>query len=420
MFLVHREELIEQTAAKFEAFGIPFGIVAAGYRENLNYPIQIGSVFSVTRRLHRLPNFSLLIPDEAHHGVAQTWGTIFDHYPDASLLGLTATPIRLDGRGLSERFDTMILGLSVREMIARGLLVRPVVYGPKQPLDLKGVRSLGGDYDSKSLTKRMNKPQITGDAVEQYCRHGRDGQALVYCVSIEHAQSVARAFEAAGYPAASIDGEMPKGDRWRQVQMFRAGALRVLTNCNLVVEGFDVPGVHVVIDLGPTKSLQKYLQKAGRGMRVEEGKTHCVYLDHAANYLTHGFPDEDREWTLDGIVRRPGDGAPPVRQCEECFAVAPASAAVCPCCGAEFPTRPIVIKATAGELEELSKMPAVPDTPLNRWLQTMPYQAVLKWARTREQLQQVANARGYGKGWVQKQEQLRHSYRQRFRHANAR
>ena len=201
----------------------------------------------------------------------------------------------------------------------------------------------------------MDKPAITGSALEHYRQHADGLPALVFCVSIQHAKSVADQFREAGYAAFSIDGTMERTVRRGVVEDFRDGRIKVVTSCEILNEGFDVPGAHVGIFLRPTQSLGLYLQQIGRILRPCEGKTHALLLDHVGNCYRHGLPDETREWSLAGDERgekrKPGAS---VRICAHCFCALPAQAKACSECGYEFPAKPREIEQRDGELAEVT------------------------------------------------------------------
>jgi superfamily II DNA or RNA helicase len=244
-------------------------------------------------------------------------------------------------------FDDMILGPTVRQLIDLGSLSEYRMYAPKQAVDLTGIARRGGDYARGEVAAAMDKPAIHGDAVAHYRRHCDGAPAVAFCVSVEHAEHVAESFRASGYRSASIDGSMPREIRRGILQEFSRGGLNVLTSCDLISEGFDVPGIVAAILLRPTQSLALYLQQVGRALRVAPGKSHAVILDHVKNSESrdkggqgHGMPCQDREWSLigrDAGSRKTKAGEAAVRQCESCFAVSPAAASACRECGKAFP-----------------------------------------------------------------------------------
>ncbi len=356
LVLAHRWELIDQISGAFNKFGIPHGIIAPK-QPFVNTPVQVASVQTLVRRLGKLKlKPDLIVHDEVHHCVSVTHRKIIDHYPDASMLGVTATPHRLDGKGLGRSaggyFDHMICGPSTHELILAGYLAKPVIYAPPLQANLKKIKKLGGDYVRDELAEVMDKPSITGDAVTHYRRVCPGARALVFCVSIDHAMHVTEQFRAAGINAAFVAGNMESNLRKSRFSDFESGRVPILVSVDLVSEGVDIPAIECLIDLRPTQSLAMYLQHAGRALRIAPGKTHAYILDHAGNVDRHGLPQEERDWSLDGFEKRKKrdteDSAPALKTCRVCFAVNPASASKCEQCGAPF----IVLERTGPEYVE--------------------------------------------------------------------
>ena len=275
--LVHRQELLLQASRSLRSMGIAHGLISPMFNMN-NEPVQVASVQTLIRRLKRqtLP-FDLIVSDEAHHAVAGSWRKILDQYPNAKVLGVTATPIRTDGQGLSEIFDDLIVGASMATLIDMGYLVRPVVYAPPTAVDLSGVRKRGGDFDAQQLTERMDKPTITGSAVEHYKRLCAGKPAIAFCASVAHAQHVAEQFRQAGFKSVSLDGTMLDTERKAAIDGLANGSIHVLTSCDIVSEGTDIPVVEAAILLRPTQSTGLYLQQVGRALRVVDGKQHILH-----------------------------------------------------------------------------------------------------------------------------------------------
>lgn len=388
-FLLHRQELVDQTAETLEEYHADFGLITAGARIK-DRAIQVASVQTLSRRIDKIPAPALIIPDECHHAVATTWRHVFDAWPDAYLVGLTATPQRLGGQGLGDVFDELIIGPTARELIQQGHLAPYRYYAPPQVADLAGVKIKMGDYDGVEIAARMDKPQIIGDAITHYARLAAGKRAIVYCASIAHSKNTAAAFNAVGVHAQHIDGETVPGVRRQAIENFKTGRLQIITNVDLIGEGLDVPGMEAVILLRPTASLTLFVQQSMRPMRPDKAnpfKT-AIILDHVGNALTHGLPDDDREWSLDGIKRRArGAAGVSIRQCPRCYSVhAPADK--CPYCGFEYQPEPREVKQKAGELVEL--------TAVEKKARRMQ----VGMCRTIEDVVAVAVNRGYAKGWV--------------------
>jgi len=341
-----------------------------------------------------------ILVHNCHHATASTWRKILEAWPTALVLGVTATPIRGDGTGLGQSagglFDDLIVGPQVPELIAKGFLVKPIVYAPAERLDLTGVRIVRGDYDNKELAARVDKPKITGDAVDHYRRLCPGAPAVVFCVSIAHAEHVANEFRAAGYRAYAVDGSMDDDERKRVLSGLGNGSVQVVCSCDLISEGTDIPAIACAILLRPTQSMGLYIQQVGRALRTLDGKSSAFILDHVGNVLTHGMPDELREWSLDGDTKRrkkKKDAEPTMRvkQCEQCFAVH-APSPKCPHCGFVYVADSRKLDQEAGELKQITPEQAA-------MLRRQKKKEVAK-ARTLTELEAIAEARGYKRSWA--------------------
>jgi len=355
-WLAHRRELVEQASQTFHALGIPHGTVQSGHVSNPQASVQVASIQTIVRRLDQLTPPSLIIFDEAHHIGAASWDAIFHRFPAARILGLTATPWRLDGQGLGRWFGHMVSGPSTTELIENGSLSRYRLFAPAMP-DLTGVGMAQGDYQRGALAKAMDKPAIVGDAITHYIKLCPGKRAVVFAAGVENSRHIAAQFNAAGIPAEHVDGEMGAHERDAAVARFKAGQTLILCNADLFGEGFDVPAIEAAILLRPTKSLSLHLQQVGRALRPAPGKDVAIILDHAGNSLTHGLPDDEREWSLDDREKRkraaPAEVS--VRTCTECFFVyRPASS--CPQCGHAPPVQVRQIEQVEGTLTEVRKI----------------------------------------------------------------
>jgi len=315
--------------------GIPHGVIAPGHPAQRAY-IQVASIQTLARRPQC--KFDWLILDEGHHGTAGTWERVVDNNPDAYILGVTATPCRLSGRGLGHLYETMVIGPSVADLVTQGFLSPARVYAPAVDIDPSLFKSLGGDWQRDELQHAMDRNTVTGCAVDHYRRLANGVPAIAFCVSIQHAEHVAEQFRAAGYKAASIDGSMSNEHRDRLISSLGSGGLNVLTSCELISEGVDVPVVGCGILLRPTKSTSLHLQQVGRCLRVAPGKTEAIILDHAGNTIRHGLPDEDRAWSLAKGLEKP-EQTVRVWTCPVCYA-AHRPAPECPECGYVYPAMP--------------------------------------------------------------------------------
>lgn len=400
LILAHRRELVRQAGRKLADAGVSHCIIAPGFTPT-NDLVQVASVQTLARRVETLPPFDLIVIDEAHHAVAGQWARIVAAQPRARLLGVTATPERMDGRGLGLQaggcFDDMVLGPSAADLIGMGFLTPARVYAPAEKPDFSGVRTKGGDFDAKQLEARVNVATITGDVVAHYRKLASGLPTIAFCITVQHAQDVAASFRAAGFRAVCGHGGMAQGERDAAINGLATGDVQILTTCDLVSEGLDVPTVSAAILLRPTKSLGLYLQQVGRGLRPAPGKQHLVVLDHAGCTTMHDMPDAPRAWSLKGRPKSPAE--PDMQHCPECLAVQ-RTARVCTACGFEFweeeeerEGRSLVQED--GELVEM-------DEARIAKLRAGRLRDHLTGRETRQQLEEIALARGYKRGWITK------------------
>lgn len=352
-FIVHRKELLDQSVTTFiEAADIHTGVVAAGYPRAQHAPVQVCSVLSLARRHSTLLPPDLLVWDEAHHLASKSWTAIAQAFPAAIHLGLTATPQRLDGRGLGTFFDTLLCGPTTAELIAAGYLAPYRFYAPGA-VSLDGVHRVAGDFNKQEVADVLDASTVVGDCVHHYLAHTRGGRALVFTYSLDASRQLATQFQAAQVPAAHVDGETLRGERTTAMRQFRSGELRVLCNVDLFGEGLDVPAVDAVFLLRPTQSLGLYLQQVGRGLRPNAGKSHVKIFDHVGNWTRHGLPHWAREWSLSGHAGRTREtDAPMGKRCGSCFGVARPGASVCPYCGVAFVVKTRDVAHVDGTLVE--------------------------------------------------------------------
>lgn len=393
-WLTHRRELVSQASGTFHAMGIHHGVVQGGHVTQPGALVQVGSIQTVANRMADLPEPALIVFDECHHIGAQSWSQVFHAFPKARILGLTATPWRLDGQGLGNWFEAMVEGPTVPELIANGSLSPYRMFAPSAP-DLAGVGTAGGDYKRDALSRAMDRPQIVGDAIAHYSRLCPGKRAVVFAAGVENSKTIVAQFLGAGIPAEHVDGSMSAEARDAAVERFKAGHTLVLSNADLFGEGFDVPAIEAAILLRPTKSLSLYLQQVGRALRPLPGKTEAIILDHAGNSHTHGLPDDVREWSLEDREKRKKGEASEVtlRQCKECF-FCHRPAPVCPNCGYEPPVQSREIEQVEGTLTEIDRarvraeVKAITAATSPREIQTL------------EGLRTLARLRGYKRGWA--------------------
>lgn len=337
-FICHRDFLLDQTGMTFERLDLHPSYIAAGRPFVPGAELQVCSIDTLKNRLEHLIPPDLIIWDEAHHVAAGGWARVRAWAGKAKNVGLSATPVRLDGKGLRFAFSDMVCGPPMSWLMEQGYLSSYSYFAPSKP-DLSALKTVAGDYSTDQLDDLMDKPAIIGDAVEHYARHSAGKRAVYFCVSIKHSIKVTEAFNAAGIKAMHLDGTSPSHERRAVARAFADGQVQVLTNVGLFGEGYDLSaqaGRDVTVEtvglMRPTKSLSLFLQMVGRAFRPKDYP--AIVLDHGGCVEQHGLPDDDREWSLDGIVKK--KKAPEtdngVRVCKACFAAYKATLRACPVC----------------------------------------------------------------------------------------
>lgn len=302
LVLAHTREIIKQTSQKLFDNDIDHGVIQAGFATRPDEPVQIASVQTLWSRAVRtdkmaLPPADLLIIDECHHCPARTYRKIVDAYPQAVLIGLTATPCRGDGRGLGRIFDTIVECPQVAELIAQKFLVKTRVFAPSDP-DLSGIATRTGDYVEEQLAERVDRPNLVGDIVSHWHRYGERRKTVCFAVNVAHSLHIRDEFIQSGARAAHVDGSMPKADRDAVLARLAAGDLDVVTNCMVLTEGWDQPEVSCCILARPTRKMGLYRQMVGRVLRPAAGKVDAIVLDHSGAVFRHGFVEDKVDWTL--------------------------------------------------------------------------------------------------------------------------
>jgi DNA repair protein RadD len=305
LVLAHRREIIKQTSAKLTAHGVRHGIIMATMDGALRpmEPVQVAAVATLWVRAVRsekipLPLADLIVIDEAHHTVATTYSKIIAAFPNAMVIGCTATPCRGDGRGLGGIFTALVEAPQVAPLIEQKYLVRSLCYAPVDP-DLRGVRTQAGDYIESQLADRMDRPKLVGDIVTNWFKHAQHRRTIAFACGVGHSIHIRDEFIKAGVRAEHLDGSTPKGDRDAILARLAHSETEVVANCMVLTEGFDCPDIGCIILGRPTKKMGLFRQMIGRGLRPAESKTDCIIIDHSGAVLRHGLPEDHVEWTLD-------------------------------------------------------------------------------------------------------------------------
>lgn len=374
--LVHRQELLLQASRELLSNGIDHGLIW-GQAPMEDKPVQVCSVQTLARRVHKVPAPDFIIIDEAHHSVANTYDKILSAYPGAHVLGVTATPKRCDGKGLiGAGYESLIEGPAMADLIADGYLSPYRLFVPPNRIDYSQIRRQYGDWKAADIAMAAKKAGLTGDAVEHYKKIAMGQKGIAFCVNLEEASRTVAEFNAAGIPAEQIDGSMSDSQRQGVIERFSAGKTLILVSVELINEGFNVPDATVAILLRPTESLTIYLQQVGRVLRWVQGKV-AIILDHANNSRVFGPPCMKREWTLDGKTTTTESVSQAGKTCGQCFCYVPGNAATCPNCGNAFTGRERELIIKAGELVEVD------------------IKTLEKQAKTHADLMEVAKRKGY-------------------------
>lgn len=387
LWIAHRIELLRQARDELVAAGFPrdsVGIISGAETENPEAEVLVASIGSLGSR--GVPDgIEQVVIDEAHRSAARTYRALLIELAGVPLLGLTATPWRLDGRGLDDTFDELLEVSGPTELIAAGFITQPVTYGLPYERAMEMVADLkvsGTDYSVKPLGRAMMRGSLMGDVVSECARLAPGQRTIVFAASREHGRALADRFREAGRSTAYLDGRTPDRARARIIRELRSGETEVVVNIDVLSEGFDCPPVKCIALARPTRSVTRFLQYVGRATRPFEGMRPVV-LDHAGNCWRHGLPEAEREWSLKGRRKYARHGVAPLKRCDCCGAMLPIAAVVCPECGAD------ALRDASGrdeadvELEPLA------------WPE-----AHVKRART--VLQRIAEREGRGETWVRR------------------
>ncbi len=301
LFVAHRRELVMQCSRKLSDFGLNHGVIMAEKSPNAMADIQVASIQTFASRKDRddfiKPNADILILDEAHRSVSGQFTELLKVYPNSFIIGLTATPIRNDGRGLGNIYEEIVECGSIKELTEQGYLVPNRIVAPTIP-DLQKIRIVAGDYEKKALTKKMNTAKLVGDIVSHWIKYGENRATVVFATSIAHSKHIANIFRQNGVPSGHIDSEQNELERETQLANLNSGKIKVLSNCQILTEGWDQPNISCVIIARPTKSYPMYLQMIGRTLRPYPNKKDTLIIDHSGCVYEHGFPEDAGNWTL--------------------------------------------------------------------------------------------------------------------------
>jgi DNA repair protein RadD len=355
LVIAHRKELIDQFWGRLYAEGIVAGVLRGqDERTDPAAPVQVGTIQTLTRR--DLPPAQLVVVDEAHHCPSDSFQRIMAAYPQATILGLTATPCRTSGEPLKEHFDALIEGAKYSELIEAGAIVAPIVYAPHCPPDLGRVKVVAGDFNADQLEGAVVKAHVVGDVVRTWLQRAEGRRTVLFAVGIQHSMRLVERFKESGVRAAHLDGTTPEEQREQTLLDLELGKLDLVSNVGVLCEGWDQPSVKCCIMARPTMSLTLHMQTAGRILRPWEGVA-PILLDHSGNVDRHGLPHEDREWSLEGTAKRLAPRSE-YRVCGGCYAYV--ESMPCPLCGHTVQREPRRVRETTGELTRVDRKPRTP------------------------------------------------------------
>jgi len=407
MPIAHRRELIHQFANKLNEMDLNCGIVMAGEKLEVFKEIQVSSIQTLWRRFLKVRKIhlhdpDLIIIDEAHRSLSSTYLKLLDAFPKAWVLGLTATPVRTDGRGLGHVYEEMVCSPSVQELTDMGYLVPVIPYGGSMG-DLKGIKSTAGDYNKKELEERMNLPNLVGDCVQNWLKHAEGRPTLSFASGVKHSIALAEAYQSVGVNAVHVDANTHKDDRDEVLGKLERGEVDIITNCMVYTEGTDCPAISCVQSANPSKAIAKYLQQVGRGMRPDEasGKKDCVFLDHSGATQRHGYVEEPIPWSLDTKgklhveIAKARDKSLKQFECVDCGHIWSGKIR-CPMCGRKLELMGEMAEYTEAELVNLKRKVSKKDPVYSNKFKSEFYRELVGYAQGLGR----TTSKVYAKGWA--------------------
>ena len=307
LIIAHRSELIEQSSRSLDKYRIKHGVLAGTMKDkrDLTQAIQVASIQTITHPANQCLiddlKFDFIIIDEAHHAVANSYQKLWDYCPDAKKLGVTATPWRMNNSGFAQIFDAYIPSMSIKDFIQKGWLATYQYYSiPVSSELVKSIESIRefdieGDYKNSALVEVCDTSKIRAQLYDSYEKNVLGKKGIIYSISREHSEHICLQYRSRGVTIENIDSKTPAKIREKVIQAFRDGEIDIIVNVDIFSEGFDCPDIEFIQLARPTKSLVKYIQQVGRGLR-KNGDKKCIILDNVGMYSRFGLPDEERDW----------------------------------------------------------------------------------------------------------------------------
>lgn len=305
LIVAHRTELIDQIDESLNKYCVPHNVIAGRRQRNYRYPVNVASIQTLSHPNNladaKKLNVQFIIIDEAHHALASTYKKLWDMYPGSKKLGVTATPWRMNHQGFRDLFDTLIISMPVKDFISQGYLSSYKYYSLRADSDIqKTIDDIEldrfGEYRESSMEEKMDIGSIRAQLLNSYLSLAKGKKGIIYAINIEHAKHICSEYKAAGYITVCIDSKTPASERKELVEKFRKGQIDIIVNVDIFSEGFDCPDIEFIQLARPTRSLVKYLQQVGRGLRTTKNKQECVILDNVGMYARFGLPNARRHW----------------------------------------------------------------------------------------------------------------------------
>lgn len=327
LIIAHRTELIDQIDESLKRYHVAHNVIGGSRKrkeendlvrvrsikeialaKKLNekkFPVHVASIQTIMHKRNlddaKKLNFQFIIIDEAHHALADTYMRLWKLYPGSKKLGVTATPWRMNHQSFTDLFDKLVMSMPIKDFIKQGYLSPYVYYSLRDESYIqKAIDGIEldkfGEYDEESLEEKMDIGKIRAQLLSSYQSLAKGKKGIIYAINKKHAKNICREFEDAGYRVVAIDSETPDADRKEMVKSFKKGEIDIIVNVDIFSEGFDCPDIEFIQLARPTRSLVKYLQQVGRGLRITESKGHCIILDNVGMYSRFGLPDARRHW----------------------------------------------------------------------------------------------------------------------------